>query len=245
MKKAILPILLLFFGVTCLLALESEPSSTVGFLKYQVGQGYSYFCLPFTFYKNVGGTLTETMTIEDIVGTQMTGGSTSLNSDRIMNLRTGGYGYLKTDGHWYTMTSFEDNVPYRFHHRAATSLNVFLAGTVVRESQTVGTFAVGGSYAAVREAASVNVSQLDLNPGTGGFAGAGTSLAADLISDPITGNIAWYKTTTSAWQGLFQNTTPGIPIYVLIRSGHPGFTWTYDPNSRGTSYTNTQNASNK
>jgi hypothetical protein len=237
MKKAILPILLLLVGMSCLLAVESEPSTTVGFLKYTVPQGQTNFCLPFTFYKMVSGTLTETMALDDIVGTQMTAGTLSGNADRIINMYNGSAGWLRTsDSHWQTMTSFLDNTPYRFHHRAATTLNVYLAGSVVREVQTVGTFAPGSKLAALREAGAIPVSMLDLNPMTAtGFTGANLAGQSDQLSNPASGATAWYKANAvpPAWQGTLTASVPGAPIYLTVRPSHHSVIWNYDPNTRG------------
>jgi len=249
MKKAILPILLLFVGVSCLLAVESDPSQTVGFIKYTVPQGYTYFCLPFTFQKLTGTppALVETMAPDDVVGNELTGGTISGNSDRIVNIYTGTAGYIKaSDGKWYNMAAFIDNVPYFFQHRAATTLSVYLAGAVVREAQTVGTFNPGSKLCALREAGAVPVGLLDLNPNlAGGFHGGAVAGQSDQLINPNNGNVAWYKTSSSAWQGALTATIPGLPLYVLVRSTHTPIVWNYDPNTRAAAAPTTLNVNNK
>jgi hypothetical protein len=245
MKKAILPILLLVFVTSGLLALESEPSSTVGFIKYSVNRGMTKFCLPFTFYKLNAGSLVETMTMDDVVGTQMSGAASSLQADRIVNLYNGSFVWYKsTTSTWQPANSaFLDNVPYQFKHTPNTIIDVYLAGTVVKEVQNVGNFVVGRKYAALREAGSIPRENLDLHPGTvGGFTGASIALQSDELINPLNGNFTWYKTTNSTWQGSFTATIPGVPVNVLVRSGHAGFTWTYDPTSRSSEAPATRNS---
>jgi hypothetical protein len=235
MKKAILPMLLLCFVASCLIAVESSPSSTVGFLKYTVAPGYNKFVLPFTFNTLVGGTLTETMTFNDIVGNQLTGGTVA-TGDQIVNNYTGTYGYLNGTTHLWagTVTSFTDNVPYSFRHRSAGNLSVFLAGTVQRELQTVGTFNAGYRLAALREAGSVPLANLDLNPGgaTGFTGGTNPSLSDQLISVK-TGQSCWYNANTHVWVGTMTASEPGYPMALNVRAGHHSIVWVYDPSSRG------------
>jgi len=177
------------------------------------------------------------MTCDNIIGNQLTGGTLASNSDRIVNLYTGTAFYLKsTDGLWYprtTIPAFTDNTPYRFHHRTASNLSVYMAGTVLRETQTVGAFIPGYKFAALREAGSIPVSLLDLI--SSGFTGATLALYSDQVVSTATGYSAWYKTSTSAWMGTFTQADPGVPLSIKVYSAHTGFTWTYDPNTRETS----------
>jgi hypothetical protein len=84
------------------------------------------------------------MTIDNIIGNQLAGGTMTSNSDRIINMLAGTYSWLRNTGVWSgTFASFADNTPYEFHHRTSTVLNVNLTGYDISEPQTIGTFNQG------------------------------------------------------------------------------------------------------
>ncbi|MCD4818020.1 MAG: hypothetical protein K8S23_04970 [Candidatus Cloacimonetes bacterium] len=91
MKRTIITVLLVL-SLTFLIALESDPSETVGFVKITAGMGYTPFALPFTFYD---ATHTETHLVSDIIGDQVTGG-TPTTSDRIIDVNTGQFAFYNS-----------------------------------------------------------------------------------------------------------------------------------------------------
>jgi len=103
---------------------------------------------------------------------------------------------------------------------------MYLAGQVDRSTINFGEIAVGYNPYGIREAGEVNVSTLDLIPG---FTGGQFAYQSDQIQDMITGNSAWYNTTTSSWSGSLTNITPGHAYYIYVLSGHSSFDWTYNP----------------
>jgi hypothetical protein len=238
MKTVLLPILLLAFITSSLIAFESEPSPTVGFIKYSATQGWSFFCLPFKCYKLNDNTLTETHALDDIIGNQMTGSTFIGNADQIINVYTGTYAWYNGT-HWQAQRSedlqFIDNTPYRFRHIASSTISVYLSGTVEQEAQYIGNFPIGEKFAALREAGSIPMADLDLCPGTpNGFTGAPLAASSDRIINPQTGAYAWFKSTNSTWQGSFTATVPGIPLIINVRAGHTPIEWYYDPTTRDT-----------
>ena len=186
MKKLLVFTALVLF-LSSLIALESDPSDVVGFVKRTATEGYSYFALPFTFY--VGGT--ETLALDDIIGDQLTGGN-MFTADRIVEKVTGTYAYF--DGtNWQgalATQGFADNQPYYFQVKTGHgSQDVYLAGNVEQEIQVMpNNCAVGYSYHGIKEAGEVDVSALDLIDS--GFTG-GNMFTSDRFLDAETGEIAF------------------------------------------------------
>lgn len=237
MKKAILPFVLALLCASWLLAVESEPSEVVGFIKIDAGVGFTYFSLPFTFYD---ASHNETLTLEDVVGNQGRSGS-SLTGTKILQVGSALNAYRNnnvppsTDLWTGTLTSFVDNKAYQIKvHSSHPTQTFYFAGTVQPEAQTIGTFPIGTSYAVVREAGVVSLSNCDLI--TSGFRG-GNSLTSDKIMKKGTSLSAWYRTSDNTWQGTLSSIEPG-GVYQIInktQAGQPdAFTWVYDPLTRNT-----------
>ena len=225
MKKLLVFTALVLF-LSSLIALESDPSEVVGFVKTTATAGsYSYFSLPFTFY--VGGT--ETMALDDIIGTQLTGGNI-VTGDRIIEVGTGTYAYLNSSTNTWSgaLTNFTDNYPYQYKvHTSHSTKDVYLAGNVEQEVQVMPySCAIGYTMYGIREAGSVDVSALDLVDS--GFTG-GNVLTSDRFIDATSGSYAYYNTSTSAWAGGLTNIEPANVYKVKVQSSHTAFTWTYDP----------------
>ena len=224
MKKLLVFTALVFF-LSSLIALESDPSDVVGFVKRATTAGsYEYFSLPFTFY--VGGT--ETMALDDIIGTQLTEGN-AFTGDKIIEVNSGNSAYLSSSTHTWsgTLTNFTDNYAYQFNVKSGHTANdVYLAGNVEQEVQVMPALAIGYTKVGIREAGEVDVSALDLIDS--GFTG-GNSFTSDRLIDENAGAYAYYNTSTSSWGGALSTITPGNVYSVKIQSSHTVFTWTYDP----------------
>ncbi len=222
MKKLLISLMAILF-LSSLFALESDPSDVVGYVKRTATIGYSYFSLPFTFYA-IG---VETMTLDDIIGDQLTGGNI-LTGDRIIEIPLGTYAYYNGTNWTGALTSFTDNYAYQFKvHSTHTDQDVYLAGNVEQEVQLMpNTCVVGYSYHGIREAGEVDVSALDLLDS--GFTG-GNILTSDRLIDVSAGDYAYYNTGTSLWAGSLTTTDPAEAYQVKVYSTHSSFPWTYDP----------------
>ena len=222
MKKLVLLITILAL-VTAAFAAESDPSETVGFFKIDADVGYTPFGLPFTFYD---ASHTPTMTLDDIIGDQFTGGAFIFLSDQIVDINTGSYGWYN-GSNWQNMPSFTANHAfYAYVLSGHSNVDMYLAGQVDQSSINFGTMAVGYNPVGIREAGEVNVSDLDLV--SSGFTGGNFIFQSDQIIDMNTGNYAWYNIGTSTWNGM-STITPGHAYYVYVLSGHSSFDWTYNP----------------
>lgn len=230
MKFTVSLVLFLLMLSVPVFALESEPSETVGYVRVDANIGYTYFSLPFEFYDD-STTPVETLDLDYIVGDQLTGGN-FLTGDRVIEIGSGLYAYLNDGTGLWTggLTDFTDNKAYQFKiHSSHDSSDVYLAGKVVQETQTVGTCGVGYTFLSIREAGEVSVSELDLL--TSGFTG-GNFLNSDRLIEVDTGSYAYYNTGTSSWAGSLTNIYPGKVYQIKVQSGHAGFDWIYDPLTR-------------
>lgn len=239
MKNSVFIILMLFLSYT-LTALESDPSATVGYVRVDADIGYTYFSLPFTFYDNAP-TPVETLDLDDIIGTQLTGGS-YFTGDRIIELGTGNFAYLDIGTDLWTggLSDFTDNMAYQFKvHTSHDTADVYLAGKVVQETQTVGICGIGYTFIGIREAGEIAVSALDLL--TSGFLG-GNQFTSDRLIELGTGDFAYYNTGTTSWAGSLTNIYPGKVYQVKVHTSHSGFTWLYDPLTRESNVFNENNS---
>ncbi len=224
MKKLIAIIAILALATTAF-ATESLPSETVGFVKIDADVGYTPFGLPFTFYD---ATHAQTMTLDNIIGAQFTGGAAPFLSDQIIDINTGNYGWYNTGASaWAGMTSYTANHPnYAYVLVGHPNVDMYLAGQVDQSTINFGTMAVGYNPIGIREAGDVIISDLDLV--SSGFTGGAAPFLSDQLIDINTGNYAWYSTGTSTWQGM-ANITIGHAYYIYVLSGHTPFDWTYNP----------------
>ena len=239
MKNSVFIILMLFLSYT-LIALESDPSATVGYVRVDADIGYTYFSLPFTFYDS-SPTPVETLDLDDIIGTQLTGGNLA-TGDRIIEIGTGIYAYLNSGTNLWTgvLSDFTDNMAYYFKvHTFHDTADVYLAGKVVQETQTVGTCGIGYTFVSIREAGEIAVSALDLI--ISGFLG-GNLASSDRLIEADTGYYAYYNTGTSSWAGSLTNIYPGKVYLIKVHTAHSGFTWLYDPLTRESNIFNENNS---
>ncbi len=232
MKKVfILGIVVLFLG--SLIALESDPSEVVGFVKLDAAASpsnvtYSMFSLPFTFYD---ATHTQTMDLDDVVGDQLTAGN-FFTADRIMEIG-GNDAYLATGTPptWTgTLVDFTINKCNYFKVMAGHSAqDVYVAGAVENFAQTMPdcpALPSAISYTLVSFVEAGNVALADIGLIGTGFQ-SGNIFTADKIME-IGGNDAYYDGTS--WQGALTHLSPGKCYYIKILSGHTGVTgWIYNP----------------
>ena len=222
MKKfLILGILVLFLG--SLIALESGPSETVGFVKITTQVGYTPFSLPFTCYS--GGS--QTFALDDIIGSQLTGGAAPFLSDQIYPIGGGAYGWYNNIN-WQVLTNFSDGNAYYAYILAGHSANtIYLAGNVEQTPVDFGTMAVGWNPVGIREAGVISLDDIDLL--SSGFTGGTAPFLSDQIYPVGGGAYAWHNGTS--WQG-FTTIDPGKAYYIYVLSGHTPFAWIYDPTTR-------------
>ncbi|MCK4653060.1 MAG: hypothetical protein KAU01_01285 [Candidatus Cloacimonetes bacterium] len=227
MKKVfILSILVLFVG--SLLALESDPSEVVGFVKITTQVGFTPFSLPFTFYS--GGF--QTFALDDIIGAQLTGGAAPFLSDQIHPVEGGAYGWYDNTN-WQTLTNFTDGHAYYAYILTGHSANpIYLAGNVEQTPVDFGTMAVGFNPVGIREAGVVSLDNIDIL--SSGFTGGAAPFLSDQIHPVEGGAYAWHNGT--AWQG-FTTISPGKAYNIYVLSGHTPFTWIYDPTTRDSGIT--------
>jgi hypothetical protein len=221
MKKVLIfSILVLFLG--SLLALESDPSDVVGFVKITTQVGFTPFSLPFTFYSG-----SQTFALDDIIGAQLTGGAAPFLSDQIHPVEGGTYGWYNNTN-WQALTNFTDGHAYYVYILAGHSANpIYLAGNVEQTSVDFGTMAVGFNPVGIREAGVVSLDNIDLL--SSGFTGGAAPFLSDQIHPVEGGTYAWHNGT--AWQG-FTTIEPGKAYNIYVLSGHTPFAWIYDPTTR-------------
>ncbi len=220
MKRTIITVLLVL-SLTFLIALESDPSETVGFVKITAGMGYTPFALPFTFYD---ATHTETHLVSDIIGDQVTGG-TPTTSDRIIDVNTGQFAFYNSGTSTWAGTLSNMDASHAFYIQVKnTALDLYLAGTVEDVTVDYGTLAVGYNAVGIQSASELLVSELNLVES--GFTG-GTPTTSDRIIDVNTGQFAFYNSGTGTFAGTLANITPGHVYYVQVKN--TAFNWIFNP----------------
>lgn len=224
MKKSIIVMLLVFF-ISALLALESDPSETVGYVKIETQTGYYPFSLPFTFYDD---TYTQTWDLDDIIGDQLTGNMIPFLADQIIPVEGGAIGYYNGTT-WTGITQFQDGHAYYVVIQSANpEVDMYLAGTVEQTAVSFGTMQTGYNPVGIREAGVVSLDDIDLL--SSGFTGNAIPFLSDQIIPVEGGTIGWHN--GSSWQG-FSTVSPGKAYFVVVQAANTPFTWTYDPSTRG------------
>ncbi|KQC05235.1 MAG: hypothetical protein APR54_00030 [Candidatus Cloacimonas sp. SDB] len=217
-------LIFLLFSIP-LFALESEPSETVGYVKVEAISGYTPFSLPFTFFDV---TYTETLDLDDIIGNQLTGGD-AFTGDQVYEVG-GAFAYYNSSTEQWSgiLENFTDNKAYYFKIQSGHSeADVYLAGTVLRESQSI-YCDIGYTILGIREAGVIAIEDLDLI--ASGFTG-GSPFSSDQIIE-LGGGYAYYNTDTSSWNGTLTDIEPAKVYYIQVKTGHSAFTWNYNPTSR-------------
>ncbi|MDD3051499.1 MAG: hypothetical protein PHR06_10180 [Candidatus Cloacimonetes bacterium] len=217
MKKSYFLIILLFAGL--LLAVESEPSEIVGYVKISAGVGYTAFAVPFTVYDSG----VETLAISDIIGDQLTGGL-AYQSDRILDITNGTVAWLNNTGVWQGFTEFTQGHAYYIHNRH-TAKDIFLSGSVIENSHNYGIISIGYTAFSINSVYAHSLDDIDLI--SSGLTG-GLAYQSDRILDITNGTVAWLN-SSGVWQG-FSTLTIGHAYYIHNR--HSEFTWIYNPNER-------------
>ncbi len=234
MSKRLLLVSLFFVIATLpLMAAESGPSNTVGFISFTCNDGvYVPFAFPFTYY-NAGHVAT--LNINDIMNGGFTGGNPA-TGDRIWNQNTLSYCYRNTAGSW--VGSWTTIVPgdaywvrvYPNH----VDVTAVTAGEVDTTPLDLGTMASGVyNPVGLREAGTVSVANLGLI--AAGFTG-GNPATSDRVWDQNTLSYAYFNSTSQAWVGLASGITAGHAIWVQVKSNHASFNWTYTPTGAGFDY---------
>ena len=220
MKKLfIFAMMLVLIG--SMVALESEPSEVVGYVKIEAPVGYSIFSNPFTYYD---ATHIATLDLDDVIGGQLSGG-TPANADRIIDANTGQYAFYNAGTSLWAGTLVNFDLTNAYYVKVFNTTNSFyLTGSVERETMDFGTLAVGYNVIGLKEAGSVALNDLDLI--SSGFTG-GNPATSDRIIDANTGQYAFYNSGTSMWAGTLTQTTIGHSYYILVKN--TPFNWTYDP----------------
>lgn len=256
MKGKVLAIcaLLLLAGTT--MALESGPSNPVGFFTITVthptgASGYNLVSFP---------VLPASTTLTNVIGSQLPGGTSALNSTTIYNWVNNGSGagsyvtnFYRTTGGWSTTSSLQ-NIDARKGYfikllaAAPTSVNVVVAGNVnvgpVVDMGTVytGLNMIGSVYAADVPLANSNLYTV-AQPDPNARMWRGSALTADILLRMTNGAYqtafvnssgVWVAGSTSY---TFNSLEPGRGYFLkrLTAGGRTSFAWPNYPVPAGSS----------
>jgi len=215
-----------------LMAAESGPSNTVGFISFVCDpNSFEPFAFPFTYY-NAGHVAT--LSLNSIINGNFTGG-TLFTGDRIINQNSGAYAYKNTSGTW--SGSLANITPGNAYWARVLSghpaVTVVTAGEVDLTPLAMGTMQTNSyNKVGLREAGTVQPSTLGLFQA--GFTG-GTLFTSDRVIDQNSGGYAYCNAAGTTWSGSLQTSgiAPGHALWIYIRAGHPSFPWTYTPAGGG------------
>ncbi|MDP8269582.1 MAG: hypothetical protein P9L97_12735 [Candidatus Tenebribacter davisii] len=218
MKKfLILSILVLFLG--SLMALESGPSETVGFVKVNAPANvYTTFSLPL----EVDGMMASVVFSDGTGAPYITGGANPVFSDQIQEVGGASAWYNSNTSLWVGDFAVDVTKAYYAVIRAAhPAADIYVCGLV--DNTTIVNYdpILPNVYTTVgfREAGSTKMVS-DLGLVTAGFQGGANPVFSDQIQE-VGGASAWYNSNTSLWVGDFA-ITPGKAYYLIIRNGHSG-----------------------
>jgi len=220
----------LFFVITTLplMAAESGPSNTVGFISFTCNDGvWVPFAFPFTYYE-AGHVLTTSL--NNIMNGNFTGGS-ALTGDRIWDQNTLTYAYKNTAGNWTgTLSAVTPGHAYWVRvYPNHVDVTAVTAGEVDTSPLYLGIMQSNAyNKVGLREAGQVAVSALGLV--AAGFTG-GTALTSDRIWDQNTLTYAYVNAAGTTWSGSLATTgiAPGHALWIYVRPTHASFPWTYTP----------------
>jgi len=218
---------LLFLGLNGA-ATESGPSNTVGFWKLEVGRGFTQISFPL---------LPADKSVNNVLGSQLTGGTTSAQSDQVLrwNAATGQFQmcwYNTAQGSWQgDFDRFSESESYWIYvqpdHPVTQTIVTF--GNVV-EVPYFNMGSMGPGYNAIGSvwAIAAPVSLAGLN----GFLGGMYLFQSDLLMgyDAATGNYTYaWRTENGNWQGNLTQLEPLHGYWIYVAPGHPGFNWSTYP----------------
>ena len=219
MKKAILVFALVLVVAFAAFATESDPSNTVGFIKYQYivgpdtvgfGLGFTPFSLPFNYYRpGYFGTTS----IDTIIGTQ------AANGDELWDQNTGGVAtyYLA----WYGAYAMYNTHAFWWRHPS---------------------YAIPPQYVDVTTAGEVNTGLVNYGNVPAGFTAYGSPIASPTLYSSLELDMTgmtyfevWNQNTgavSTYYGGWFPDGTfqPGQAIWVKNNDGVASPSpWIYDP----------------
>ena len=215
MRKLFLATALVLMVAIAVMATESAPSNTVGFIKNTTFPlGFSAFMLPFDYYQP-GYTLTTSL--DTIVGTQAN------DADEIWSQR---YGWIASyfGGVWYTSGDPMLNTDAFWYSNYGSNVTVTTAGEVRTASVNYGIIPAGFTAYGLPVAQNTAYSSLELE-----------LVGLDYLElwDQNSGDI------TSLWMGTWYpdlDIIPANPIWLYTDIASPN-AWVYDPSDdpgRGT-----------
>lgn len=227
LKKFLILALIIAFSSTVILAAESEPSNTVGFISFEASAGnYVPFAAPFTYYTEGH---VQTTALASIIGGNWFSGNPA-TGDRIWCQNNFYYATLINNNWTGSLTQVTPGYAYWAFVRTGNPLvTAVTAGEVDMTPLNVGTMAVGFyTPVGLREPGTVMLP--DANLLNSGFTG-GTPANADRIWDQNTFYYAFYNTITSSWSGSLVATglIGGHALWIYVNPTHTSFEWTYIP----------------
>jgi hypothetical protein len=207
---------------------DSGPSNTVGYWKLNVGRGYSQVSFPL---------LPAVKTLNNVIGNQLTGGTTQTASDQIMRWNAASRQFQVS---WYNTTSQSWQGEFS-DVREAESYWIYVQPThPVQQTVTIcgnvceqpvfnmGTLGIGYNSIGSVWAAPTPISQAGLGELDGGVY---LFLSDQILSyDAATGTYQYaWRTENGTWQGNLTLLEPAKGYWIYVAPGHPGFHWNNYP----------------
>jgi len=242
--------------VSAAFALESGPSNKVGYVKFACGgfsdesgplDSYTQFGLPFRFWdvptSNVPTYGSLTTCPSSICGAQLNPG-TAVSGD-LISRQDGDYAWRTTasgnpwDGFLELDCAMEPATAYWFVNRRGFDITFVLAGDADVSAESIPTKGIGGpisndpldeNYAAYswRDPREQPMDQLGLIEQ--GFTGGAFGWQSDKVTQQgLTGDYAWYNTTTSSWDGFVSTVVPGEGYWITNMHEFHDWEYTYAP----------------
>lgn len=224
-KRLILFTLILTVTAFPLMAAESGPSNTVGFLTWDCPVGYAAFSFPLTYYTE-GYALT--YDLNDIIGPdQFTGFFLPDGADQIMNIETGAMAWKDASGVWQNSVNIEVGYAYYAIIRSGHNpVDAVTAGEVDMSPMPTFNFPVGYTAFGWREPGAISIEDLGLMEA--GFTGGFLPDMSDKVIDINSGATAYYITTgpLEGWQGGLTALTPTSAYYIIVNNTAFDYTYT-------------------
>ncbi|NQS97475.1 MAG: hypothetical protein HQ591_03390 [candidate division Zixibacteria bacterium] len=227
LKKFLVLSLIITFSALPLMAAESEPSNTVGFISFESAEGaWVPFAFPFSYYTD-GHVYTTTLG-ECLGGNWFEG--TLGTGDRIWDQNLMGY-VFNFNGNW--VGAFTDITPGRAYWAYVIPGNPTVTGVTAGEVDmnplNMGTMESGlYNPVGLREPGAVMLGNSNLLES--GFTG-GSLGSSDRIWDQNLMGYSFYLIPPGTWVGGL--VTPGLEgghaLWVQVLPGNPSFEWTYIP----------------
>ena len=240
MKRLIATIVILTFAVA-LMAAESGPSETVGFVGREMPNGqWKPLSLPFTFEDTDGNGY---MSLDDVFGDQLSGTNPG-NGDQVLCMQSGlsatyagpVFGWIGSLDSLFYQYSY-----WMYKNPLNPTDSVYIAGTVEKEVIDYGIIPGDGgtglgkwTAVGIKEAGEVAIAPDNLDLLACGFTGTNPG-DGDQILSMNTGLSSTYAGPVFGWMGSLTNIEPTHVYWLYRNSAHPaGFHWIYDPLSKGT-----------